>query len=140
MRKFLLITVFILAGCDREPAIPTPNVGKIDQSLVGNYHQGAGLGTNLSLTLESNGKFECSWRGCLGHYGSTKGVWRRDGEMIAISTSTSDGMFESSPLTNLQITIFEDASYLLQESDCEFMNEHDYGDDMIPRVAFRRIE
>jgi hypothetical protein len=58
---------------------PEEKVQDVDCStLSGAYVLGDGEGYNLRLTLKQEGEFDCTWRGCLGDYGTAVGEWRLD--------------------------------------------------------------
>lgn len=140
MRTICVISIlaFVMLGCGGRKPPPLPAATAVDDSLVGAYYQGDGLGYNLRLSLQPNGEFSCSWTGCLGDYGSTKGIWGRSGDTVVVSAAKSDGMFLDSPLTNMRIVRLDGEPYLLQKPDIEFMEKHSYGDKMLPSIAFRR--
>jgi hypothetical protein len=54
------------------------------RELAGNYYHGDGLGVNCSMTITAEGRFDFLWVGCLGVYGSNKGVVKVSGECIEL--------------------------------------------------------
>jgi hypothetical protein len=86
-------------------------------SLAGEYFVGDGLGYNLDLVLKKEGKFECTWRGCLGVYGKASGNWAVDDKGVKLSPVKSEGMLKDRPVGRVQIVTFRDRYLLLQEGD-----------------------
>lgn len=60
-------------------------------AVSGHYYRGDGLGYNVYLTLESDGRYAAEWRGCLGKYGEANGTWRLEGRRIIFSPSQETG-------------------------------------------------
>jgi hypothetical protein len=85
--------------------------------LAGRYYAGDGLGYNLDLVLAKGGKFECTWRGCLGVYGKTSGDWALDERGLTFSPVKGEGNFAARALGRVRIVAFRDRYLLLQERD-----------------------
>ena len=92
-------------------------------TLSGAYVLGDGEGYNLRLTLKREGEFDCTWRGCLGDYGSTVGEWRLDKNGLKLSTKKSEGMLKDWPLSPLTIISIEDHYLLVRENDRKSFEE-----------------
>lgn len=136
------LTVAGIAGCttNDNAANSTKQQAKpdtVETALAGSYYQGDGLGYNLHLTLEQDGRFDCLWTGCLGNYGETSGKWTRDGDRILITATESNGMFTDRPLGNMTITKHEGKSQLLCDKDAEILKDEP---EMVPFFSFARVE
>lgn len=137
MRHMIIIVLFAVAGCSprveqsqipelqNAPTTTEPNkVGENGKQFVGTYYRGDGTGFNLTLTLKSNGHFDCRWTGCLGVYGTSTGTWKVEGDEIQMSTLTAKGMMEDKPIGTLTITTNLGNTFLVQNNDREFYDEH----------------
>jgi tetratricopeptide (TPR) repeat protein len=103
---------------------PEEKVQKVDCSrLAGTYILGDHQGYNLRFVLKPEGKFDCSWRGCLGDYGTAIGDWRVDKNGLELSTSKSEGLLKHWPLSPLYIISLEDHYLLLREDDRKSFEE-----------------
>lgn len=82
------VTVVPASGGDRakETRTLTANV------LAGRYGVGDGLGYNLSLELNADGAFDCTWTGCLGTYGTASGSWSPTPAGVSLAARSADGM------------------------------------------------
>lgn len=69
---------------------PPPNAA----AVCGRYYRGDGLGYNIYLTLEADGRYAAEWWGCLGKYGEGNGTWRLEGRRIIFSPSHETGAME----------------------------------------------
>jgi hypothetical protein len=85
--------------------------------LVGTYYKGDGLGYNLTLTLESEGHYSCTWRGCLGVYGTATGTWAVATNILYLSPTTATSMLKKKPLPPLDILVFE-GRYIFVDPSC----------------------
>jgi hypothetical protein len=74
-----------------DPAATQPNV-KADPALVADYYSGDGLGYNLSLSLDNDASFKCTWTGCLGVYGTASGWWYREDDRVRFVTREATEM------------------------------------------------
>ncbi|MFO0941408.1 MAG: hypothetical protein U0930_11635 [Pirellulales bacterium] len=128
--------VFYWHGVQNTPVFQNalPDTALIDQSFVGSYYCGDGLGFNQVLDLNTDGTFNCSWHGCLGDYGSTTGIWGRKEQHVYLATRTASGMFETSPLSDLGIVTKNEQRYLLPKEFEDTIKKH--GDEMIPVFSF----
>jgi hypothetical protein len=52
------------------------------EDLNGKFYSGDGLGHNETLIVEPNSSYNYEDHGCLGLYGSAKGQWRMDGDIM----------------------------------------------------------
>jgi hypothetical protein len=59
----------------------------------------------------------------LGVYGNCAGTWQREGDIIRIAVTSVDGMFERSPLSDLQILGLKDKPILVQLNDRELFDK-----------------
>lgn len=91
--------------------------------IAGSYYRGDGLGLNLHLTLAENGTFRCNWTGCLGDYGNTTGTWSQAKNRIVIETAKVDGMFEHSPLGDLELIQRDGETLLVQTNSKDFFEK-----------------
>jgi hypothetical protein len=92
--------------------------------LIGEYYVGDGLGYNLYLVLKDGGKFECTWRGCLGAYGTASGKWVIRESGLTITTQKADGILQDRQLDRLRIFSFQKNYLLLQERDLDWFKKH----------------
>jgi hypothetical protein len=143
MPRHVIFSVFLVAlGCSNGPpswqslvthtrvlaVAPNGSTKEALQELktsqfVGDYHVGDGLGYNLHLVLKEEGTFECTWRGCLGVYGTASGRWSIEATGLKLATRKADGMLEKKPLDELLIVAFRDHYILLQNQDRDWFDE-----------------
>jgi hypothetical protein len=118
----------------REFRTDLPDSTQLDQTFVGSYYLGDGLGVNQILDLNADGTFHCSWYGCLGDYGRTSGIWGRKEQQLFLAIRSANGMFKTSPLSDLRIVVHDERRYLLPKNFEDAIAEH--GNDMIPMLSF----
>ena len=76
----VMLVSLSLCGC---AAFGHPAADQVQPRHVsGDYYQGDGLGTNISVHLSEDGTYQSKWHGCLGEYGSSTGKWLLDGDLI----------------------------------------------------------
>jgi hypothetical protein len=83
--------------------------------LPGRYYQGDGLGYNVYLSIRKDGTFDCTWRGCLGVYGTSKGSWSLRGNRVVLHSSEETGMMKGH-LSSLDV-LLHDGELILVRSD-----------------------
>jgi hypothetical protein len=93
------------------------------ESLVGDYHQGDGLGYNLNLKLNRESTFDCTCTGCLGVYGTSSGTWSAEAGALSLIAVNSDGMMKSKPIEKMHVISFQDHVLLLQDQDRRWFDE-----------------
>jgi hypothetical protein len=84
--------------------------------LAGRYYVGDGTGYNLDLNLGADGTFDCTWRGCLGVYGTSAGTWALGPDGVTVTAVRSDGMLQEKPLDRLRVATFQGHYLLVRES------------------------
>jgi hypothetical protein len=92
--------------------------------LIGDYRLGDGLGYNLHLVLKTDGRFACTWRGCLGVYGSATGTWAIQAAGIKLSSQMREGKLKELALDRLRVISFSGHYLLLREEDRDWFKEH----------------
>jgi hypothetical protein len=85
--------------------------------LAGEYYVGDGAGYNLHLDLKEGGNYKCTWKGCLGVYGTASGTWSINNVGLLLSAAKSEGMLRKRPLDRLRVVAFGGHYLLLQEDD-----------------------
>jgi hypothetical protein len=58
------------------------------------WYRGDGLGYTITLILGEDGTYDARWSGCLGEYGSSKGVWVDQGSEISLAAEHEAGMMQ----------------------------------------------
>lgn len=92
--------------------------------LLGRYGRGDSLGYNLCLSLKDGGRFDCTWAGCVGLYGTCSGTWAIQESGLTLTSQRACGMFEHSPLDNLRILSVRDHYLLMQLRDEDWFAKH----------------
>jgi hypothetical protein len=92
--------------------------------LVGDYSAGGGTGYNLDLRLKEGGRFECTWHGCLGVYGTTAGAWSLGEAGLKFIPEKADGMFKNQPLGTLRVISHQQHYILVQERDLDLLKKY----------------
>ena len=111
--KRLLFTLLIFSGITSASADSFPN-----GELVGGWYQGDGLGYNVTLTLNTDGSYIASWRGCLGLYGTAAGNWKVDEDVIVLTPASETDMMVGH-LRTLKILSRHGAAVLANAADHE---------------------
>jgi hypothetical protein len=146
--RLAILAVLIPLGCDRpaseppaEPARSAPVKVKViivspdgstkeaateiaSHHLLGSYRLGDGTGYNLHLELKDSQRFECTWTGCLGVYGTSSGQWVLESDGPNLAVEQADGMLEDRPLGRLRVVSLQSHYLLLQERDGDWFAEH----------------
>jgi hypothetical protein len=108
--------------------------------LYGEYYAGNGLDYNLNLSLDARGRFNCTWRGCLGVYGTATGEWTIDGSGIKTVTKNSTGMLKYHPLGRLVIVAFRGRYLLFQKDDQNLLQKWEAESTCLDEEAVALIE
>src|SRR5712691_6150161 len=87
-----------------------------DSSVVGEYFQGDGTGTNWYLSLKPDGQYSFKWLGCLGQYGQSDGQWSVTRGQVRLHARTTTGMAEKLPLV-YEIVRWGDRTYLVSSGE-----------------------
>jgi len=115
----LLTTAFGENLYDRVAGISMPtNVPP--EHVAGAYYTGDGLGYNLSLQLTTNGQFNCTWRGCLGIYGTSTGTWTVEANRITLKPTEETDMLKDKPMRSLDVLVHSNQYILVKSDDNEF--------------------
>jgi hypothetical protein len=112
-----LMMVMLSAGCQRNQ----PSAAL--KPLAGSYYRGNGLGYNIRLNLRANGAYDATWRGCLGLYGTARGMWTVDGEQIVFSPTKETGNMKGH-LKRLDVLQHEGRSIFVPSDDRQFYDAH----------------
>ena len=62
--------------------------------LAGSYYRGDGKGYNIYLDLMPDGTYKAEWQGCLGLYGTARGVWKHENKKIVFSPTEEKDMMK----------------------------------------------
>jgi hypothetical protein len=92
--------------------------------LIGEYKCGDGLGYNLRLILKEQGRFDCTWRGCLGEYGKSAGEWVVDRAGVKLIPASSEGLLKEKPLGRLHLIRFGEHYLLLPKDDYDWFEKN----------------
>lgn len=125
---------------ERGPLVrtPLPDAANVDEDYVGSYYCGDGLGVNQVLDLKPDGRFSCSWHGCLGDYGHTSGAWGRKDQHLYFAIHEASGMFRTSPMQEMRIVVKNDRRFFLPKRFEDSVSKH--GDDVIPIFSFEVVK
>ena len=77
----------LLAGCGIAPVAERPTPG----AVVGDYYRGDHTGSNIYLTLNADSSYHATWRGCVGEYGTSAGVWRVVDDRVELEPQDDSG-------------------------------------------------
>jgi hypothetical protein len=94
------------------------------KQFLGSYYLGDGTGYSLDLELTEGQRFLCTWRGCLGVYGTSLGRWTVKTGGLQLTAHQSDGMLEDRPLGPLRVISLQGHLLLLQERDRDWFAKH----------------
>ena len=114
MKRFyaaLALAIALLPASDVSEATIRAEAG-----LAGIYHNGGGLGANISLVLKSDGSYESEWLGCLGVYGKAAGTWRLEANQIIFMPAQERGMLKE---------FFREAKAFADSGQTGLMRKHD---------------
>jgi hypothetical protein len=134
-------TLGLISGTDQSPGVTTGNQIKVivvapdgsrkeslegikSKELTGDYRCGDGLSYNLQLTLKEGGRFDCTWRGCLGEYGKSTGEWTIDQQGLKLASASAEGMLKEKPLGRLYVIRFREHFLLLPDSDRDWFEKN----------------
>ena len=87
--------------------------GVSEADLVGRYYEGDGLGVNVYINIQSNGTFDCLWRGCLGVYGTSTGSWSFATNRLVLRPTEETDMLRDYPLREFDVQSTRDSVPLL---------------------------
>ena len=90
------------------------------EHVAGAYYTGDGLGYNLYLELTTNGQFNCTWRGCLGIYGTSTGTWTVVANRITLKPTEETDMLKDKPMRSLDVLVHSNQYILVKSDDNEF--------------------
>ena len=97
-----------------------------DSSVVGEYYQGDGTGTNWYLSLKPDDQYSFKWVGCLGEYGQSEGQWSVEGGQLKLHARKTAGMAEKLP-GMYEIIRWGDRTYLVPSGEmiafCNYINQ-----------------
>jgi hypothetical protein len=79
----LFILLFVCS-----PARAGDNANSSISDLVGTYYWGDGLGFNMTLNIEADGRFSFKWTGCLGTYAQSQGTATCENGTVALKPET----------------------------------------------------
>jgi hypothetical protein len=82
MKIFLPIVLCLFAGCATSNSPSGPLAAK---RLAGHWHQGDGLGYNVSLSLNKDSTYDAEFWGCVGSGGTARGNWRLVNDKVLLS-------------------------------------------------------
>ena len=130
MKRITILTLalsvavaFASGSYDKVENISVPT-NVFPSQICGQYYTGDGLGYNLSLDLQTNNTFSCTWTGCLGVYGTSTGVWVVATNRVVLKTEQSTGMLKDKPLSNLDVLIEKGDFILVNADDNDFFLKH----------------
>lgn len=84
-------------------------------TLPGRYDYGDGLGVNDYLNVRSDGSFERTAIGCLGLYGTSRGLWTKKDDLVLFWPRQSTGVLGTSRPSRMLIRKLRDAVFLLPQ-------------------------
>lgn len=115
------MVIALLSGCQNQQRSRT-DLATL-QPLAGSYYRGDGTGYNIYLDLRPDGAYDAKWKGCLGVYGTARGHWTVEGELVLLSPTKETNKMKGH-LKRLDLVKQEGHLILLPSDDRDFYDKH----------------
>ena len=128
---FVIMTLLFAIGCQRPSDSTATGTQALPIWLAGDYFSGDGLGINCSLKLTTVGRFEFTWRGCLGEYDKNQGTAVFTDNVLVIEPEKPDVRegFQGTP-TTFRVIRWGDRRYLVATEELlDFCNSINQGEE-----------